>query len=417
MIYLISLICFAPFLYMVRFSAFGVPTTLLEILIYAAAIITIVIKIRNKSKVQNSKLKIKSIIHNSPFIIPIILFVLSGIISVAIAPDKREALGLFKAYIFDPILFFFVLIYNLKDGKDLKIIFRSLVLSGVFVSVFAIYQKITGNVTVDNRVLGIFLYEPNASPNFLAMYLAPLAVIAFGQSSLMAKNTLQIVLYDLIFFIIILALYFSGSRAGAAAGALGMTSFIIIRNWSWIRARLPAKIFLSLAIVLALVGIWSLAKPDFSLTESQGSRVSTSNNIRFEIWSTTVKDIIPAKLNWLAGVGLGNYQNYFTSLTAQRVNYPEYISPWALTPHNIFLTIWVNLGLLGIVAFVWLLVAFFKHCKLNPYCLILTAVMITILAEGLFDSTYWKNDLALIFWIILASGFATNQGVNNENRN
>ncbi|TSC53324.1 MAG: hypothetical protein LiPW39_336 [Parcubacteria group bacterium LiPW_39] len=33
------------------------------------------------------------------------------------------------------------------------------------------------------------------------------------------------------------------------------------------------------------------------------------------------------------------------------------------------------------------------------------AVMVYILVHGLLDTTYWKNDLALIFWAIIALSY------------
>ena len=76
----------------------------------------------------------------------------------------------------------------------------------------------------------------------------------------------------------------------------------------------------------------------------------------------------------------------------------------ALTPHNLFLTIWLNLGLIGLVAFVWLMVLFFRCQKPSVISYQLSAVMITIIAQGLVDSPYWKNDLAMMFWIFLSLG-------------
>jgi O-antigen ligase len=100
-------------------------------------------------------------------------------------------------------------------------------------------------------------------------------------------------------------------------------------------------------------------------------------------------------------VGLANYQNSFTELTKDRVNF-DYIAPVALTPHNIFLTFYLTTGLLGFVAFIWLLVIFFQNviAKRAEFSPALVAVMASILAYGLVDTPYFKNDLSLIFWIV-----------------
>ena len=37
-----------------------------------------------------------------------------------------------------------------------------------------------------------------------------------------------------------------------------------------------------------------------------------------------------------------------------------------------------------------------RDSRLEIYC-----IMIYILAHGLVDTTYWKNDLSVVFWIII----------------
>lgn len=407
MIYLVTLICFLLPSYLIRFSVFGVPSTLLEILIYFAALLTI-IKFFSKSQISNQLLKP---IITSKFLIPIILFLLAGIISVVVASDKREALGLVKAYVFDPVLFFFIIILNVKNKNDVTLIFKALMLSGFLVALHAIWQAMAGQITPDGRVIGLFGF----SPNYLALFLAPLAVLTFCYQIFAMEGKYgfasykRVWYYDVIFLSMILAIWFSGSRAAIGAVILGIIAFSVIKYWSWIKSRKIITLLLYSFIALLFVVGWQVVKPNWQLASSEGGRVTSSNNVRWEIWKTTVQDIIPNNFVWLKGVGPGDYQNYFTTLTKDRVNFPEWISPLALTPHNLFLTIWVNLGLLGLVAFVWLLVVFFKFminnlrlAKRDNYGLLLITLMLTLLIQGMVDSPYWKNDLSVMFWIFIA---------------
>jgi len=438
MIYFISLICFLLPSYLVRFNVFSVPTTLLEVLIYVAAVITIVkfsisnFQFSNKSKISKSQIPnqlLKSITH-SQLLIPILLFLLAGIISIFVAPDKREALGLFKAYVFDPILFFFIVFANVKNKNDVTLIFKALILSGFLVALHAIWQRMTGQLTPDGRVIGLFGF----SANYLALYLAPLAVLTFCYQIFTMEdqydfsNYKRVWYYDVIFLAMILAIWLSGSRAALGAVILGIIAFSVIKYWSWIKARHTIKILLYCSIALLLIVGWQIIKPNWQLASGEGGRITSSNNIRWEIWKTTVKDILPSstgwRINWLLGVGPGEYQNYFTILTKDRVNFPEWISPMALTPHNLFLTIWVNLGLLGLVAFIWLLIIFFKltahHLQSRAsrnYCLLLITLMLTLLIQGIADSPYWKNDLAVFFWVILALSFSVNNLMLENEKN
>lgn len=189
-------------------------------------------------------------------------------------------------------------------------------------------------------------------------------------------------------------------------------SFIVIREIAHRvskaqqpRVKIGAVIFMALLVFGA---IW-MAKPDFSANASH--RAATSNNLRYEIWRTTVTEIIPA--HPLAGVGLGNYQDYFTALTAEQTNFAAFIAPWARTPHNVLLNIWVNLGLVGLVGFIWLLVIFFAEVwpkrTQSPLHFALIIAMLTLLVHGLVDATYWKNDLSVLFWMLLALGYVARE--------
>lgn len=425
MIYLLTLICLVLPSYLIRFSVFGVPTTMLEVLIYIAAIITIILKLKTKN--EKPQLKIKN------YWIPIILFLLAGIISVVIAPDKQVALGLFKAYIVDPVFFFFVLIYNVKNKEQIGLLIKALIASAILVSFHAIWQKLTGQLTPDGRVVGVFGY----SSNYLALYLAPITVLVISyclsrvksrELLVIKKNLITLSPYILTILLLAYTLFLSASRAAIGAVVIGVISYLVISYWDWIKAKkIIVFLFLCFSVLLLILG-WFLTKPDWQASSDSG-RISSSNNIRWEIWKTTGEII---KQKPLLGTGLGNYQNYFTELTKDRVNYPEFIAPRALTPHNLFLNIWVNLGLLGLIAFIWLLVLFFRYATRLPagqVCdmryakdnqlvtchLLLVTMMITIIIQGLVDTPYWKNDLAVMFWLFLGLAIINKNILFNTN--
>jgi O-antigen ligase len=137
------------------------------------------------------------------------------------------------------------------------------------------------------------------------------------------------------------------------------------------------------------------------------------------MWAETTEFL---KAHPIAGAGLASYSQMIK---------PYRIDKWIEVfhhPHNIFLTMWVNIGLLGLFAFVWLLVWFFKSaicpdarsgsrtsCRDNlqsaintergtrdkPTIYIMTSMTI-IIVMGLVDSPYIKNDLAILFWLLPA---------------
>lgn len=383
--YLIALICLALPTYLVRFTFFSIPTTGLEILIY----LVFIYGIFKSGKVEWQKLK-------GNFWWPIGILLVVTAVSVVISLDKISALGYFKAYFIDPILVFILIIAYLKK-EDFKWPVWGLAGSGLIVSIYSIWQKITGQLTVDHRVIGIF----GDSPNYVALFLAPIVVmlIAYGIPLMATKRYWSSVVFYAISLIGLYAVYLSGSREGILAVAGGFVIYLICHFWSKISSRPWLKIALIVLVAISIIGIWFAFRPNFNISSG---RVVSSSNVRWQIWQTSFEMI---GQHPVLGVGLGNYQTAFGELTKDRVNFPEFITPEAMSPHNIFLMFYLTTGLLGLFGFIWLLIIFYRigfKNILQKESAILLAAMSAILISGLVDTPYFKNDLSLLFWIIFS---------------
>ena len=105
------------------------------------------------------------------------------------------------------------------------------------------------------------------------------------------------------------------------------------------------------------------------------------------------------KLHPIFGLGLGGFDYTFRKQASQ---------PY---PHDIWLTFWVELGLLGLIAFA---VMFFgllwRGWRALPqtegfYRVAMWGVMGSLVlwgVHGLVDSPYWKNDMSVEFWVLAA---------------
>lgn len=380
--YLIGLIALALPTYLIRFDILGVPTTVLEVVIYLIFFYGL------SNLAYSQMLNVRRQIW-----LPIGVLLLAAVVSLLVSPDKIVALGQVKALIIDPLLVFWLVTVYLEP-KDFRWIIYGLGLSGLFVSGYTIWQRMIGNLTVDGRVIGIFGY----SPNYVALFLTPIMVMLFAYAVLIyKKNKLLSALAGIVFIINALGLYFTGSRSGILAVLSGVAVFTILYFWPKIKQKIALKITLAVVILLVIIGSWFVFRPDFSATSG---RVTTSNNLRWQIWQTSL-ELIGHHPLW--GVGIGNYQNAFANLTEGRGNFKEYITPEALTPHNIFLMFYLSFGFLGLAAFIWLLILFYqrgaKYFK-TDLAKILLAGMAALLLQGLIDAAYFKNDLSLIFWLI-----------------
>lgn len=388
--WLLALIIFLLPGYLIRFSVFGLPTTILEVAIYIGFLWLLISQPIAYSFERIVKL-------SRSYALPIALIFLGALIGTLIAPDKQIALGLFKAYILDPLLLFLTIIGSLKDRSQVKVVAYSLMASGFLVGLTALF----GPSNTEGRALGLYALDPSASPNFLALFLAPIASFTLGYLCF-SQYWKEQTLFALAYLVMALGVLQSGSRGGILAITFGGLLVIVWRlaiAQSTKNQRRLQLIGLVLGMILLAAGFLS-GKPNF--TGTAGVRETTSNNLRYEIWRTTVVDIIPK--TFIQGTGLGNYQSYFSSITKERINFPEYIAPWARTPHNFFLTIWTNLGFLGLIGFLILLYQIIRQniAKLSSLSVGLLAATTSLVIHGLVDASYWKNDLAALFWVILA---------------
>ena len=63
------------------------------------------------------------------------------------------------------------------------------------------------------------------------------------------------------------------------------------------------------------------------------------------------------------------------------------------------------MGIFGVSAFLFLMYTVVKYLmkdKKNSYRYVLISVLIYWLVHGFFDVPYFKNDLSMLFWIVLA---------------
>jgi O-antigen ligase len=129
-----------------------------------------------------------------------------------------------------------------------------------------------------------------------------------------------------------------------------------------------------------------------------------SGMVRRQIWAETINLL---RDHWLLGAGLAGYQTAIVPYHSS-ANWMEIY----LYPHNIIMNFWSELGLLGLLAFIWLGVKYFwvnivgiwrgtsKEIKVLSITLI--AAMLEVIIHGLVDVPFFKNDLSVLFMIILA---------------
>lgn len=386
--------------YLIRFSLGPMPMTALEVMLLILSVVWFV-KLKLKKEKLNHPTKIFKTRKWTWLIFAWLSF---AIISLLISPDLRAAAGIFKAYFFEPILFLLVFSSVVKTKKDLEIIFYALGISALYVSAFAIYQKFTGfgipnpiwQAAETRRVTSFYGY-----PNAIGLYLAPIIVLYVGwliskfqilnfkfQKTLIT-NFKPIIFQLTVIILSLLSVVFARSEGGYVGILAGLFFLgIATKKLRWPTVAL-AVLF---AIVIALV-------PQFRhYAVGQITFQNDSGKVRLIMWRETWQML---RDRLFSGAGLAGYQETFTPY--HRAKYIEVY----LYPHNLFLNFWSEIGLGGLIVFLLMIIKFFKDnlkkfsIQHSAFNILVSAVMITILVHGLVDVPYFKNDLAIFFWLLI----------------
>ncbi|MGI6373804.1 MAG: O-antigen ligase family protein [Patescibacteria group bacterium] len=414
--------------YLLRFKLFGLPTTMLELMILSLFLIWF-----SKSYWPHLKQvwQKKRIRRPYPFSWEIIGLITVSFLAVITARLSLAALGAWKAYFFEPILLF-ILIINLAQNKaDRAKIFWALLFSTALISLIAIYQKITGQLIPNDfwatastrRVVSVFEY-PNAVGLFLAPLIPLLTTWAWSlKKEQLTMNWFRLGLIGVVMLLAGLSIYFAKSE-GALIGLLaGLVAVgLLINKWT----RVVTSIGLGLMVVsLIIFPNWqSLALEKITLQDLSGQ-------IRLQQWRET-KDLLSQGSNIFWGAGLANYQqaiapyhqegiffnrdridNFHALTWASSTLQAKYWQPVEiyLYPHNIFLNFWTEIGILGMLIWLILLIrAMYLSLRIglkkkanNRYLAIgILGSLVVILIHGLVDVPYFKNDLSALFWITIA---------------
>ncbi|MDO8582347.1 MAG: O-antigen ligase family protein [bacterium] len=368
-----------------------------------------------------------------PLFYPTLLFLLSSTISIFIAPDLRAALGLWRAYIIEPILFFLMMTDTLNHSprsgsgqagwptvwRDVTI---ALSLSALGVALPAIYQKfnpigipnIHWAAAETRRVVSWYGF-----PNALGLYLAPIIVLLVGW--IFSKK--EKVVGDARRGSPIEPQHppAGGDAVGWGCRAVGPQTLAIIATAASLLAILFARsegAIASLLIVGFVAGMFSSRTrlwvsvitlvfviatftntPWRDYVYEQAAFHGDSGKVRIQQWKETIKML---RDHPIFGAGLSGYQKTVAPYHKQKhIEIYQY-------PHNIVLNFWSELGLLGVIAFLWLVILFFRKALSPPFrggarggAIIISAISV-ILIHGLVDVPYFKNDLAIFFWLLLA---------------
>lgn len=373
--------------YVIRYHFGFYPTTVLEIAIVATIAVFAVETWRQRSPIA----------WWSPFLVPAVLFLVAGVISVLVAPQPIKALGLFRAYLVEPIALFIVISTVVTTRRGAMMVLGGVAVASMVVAIpnaFVVLQAArqhTLNLAVAPPVV-IYM-----SANSVALFCVPVIAVA-ASLALYARDRMQRLASAAVLLVAGAGTLLSFSRGGYLA--LAVMVLVLAATHRRRLVLVPAAVIVGVVI--------SRLPPVASRLGHQVDFADPNNSLaeRYRLWGATLRML---RDHPIFGTGLSGFAR--TVDAYRQGTFTEHL----IYPHNIVLNFWTETGLLGLAAFAWILVAGLRmtweawrraSAAWRPIELGVFLALVSIIVHGLVDVPYWKNDLSAEFWVLLGVAWA-----------
>ena len=334
----------------------------------------------------------------------VLLFLAAGVVSLFTLADpahRHESLRAFRWVIAEPILYAILARFFLCDARDRWIAGTAFVGAATLISLYGLTSLLEGGgLSVDGvrRISGTYPH-----PNALALYLEQ--PVAFGFAlAVTARRKAASLGWLALTLVSSLALIMTFSRGALIGAGFAVVAIALLsRRQRLARGLIPVLVVLGVLLVI-------VAGPRMLSLFGGGS-----GSLRVVIWESAIAMI---RDHPITGVGLDQFLYQYA---------PRYIAPEAWPerftahPHDIFLDLWLSLGILGLAAAgvyaITLVGAVHNLVRRDcPLGLAATGAIIAGVVHGLIDNGYFVPDLALMFWFLTATvwleGMAGTRGVD-----
>ncbi len=387
-----------------------------------------------------------------PFLLPILVFALFAFVSIFVAYAKDTALRAFREEVFDPLLYLSLALFCLRTRADITRLLFALFGTGLLIALLGLVQfflfKNTLHPDSENLTRITTVYGSANSIALLFDYTLPIA-LAFLFAKVSWKTRLCVLALCVPVFV---ALYLSDSRGSWLLGiplAILFMLALVIRNRKIV-------LFGTTALVIVLLGTLALFHTqvtNYVINGHTNQKDVSSIAKRPWLWLSAI-DMIHDR-PWL-GFGMDNWLCYYSDSWANVCLFPPPHKPgwnldkrghynafppdklhayWILHspftgkstgmadeptlshPHNNFLQVWVSMGVFGLLAYVAVLIFFYRllACILafldskQPanssqwrwMTIGVGASMLASLVQGQIDSSFLEQDLSFCFWMLL----------------
>ncbi len=422
--------------YLLRFYI-GIPVTFLEVMIIIVFAVWLLqnrlfLMERWHGLVKGRLLPEKK---QYPFHNAMIAWLLVSFAAVGIADWSTAALGIWRAYFFEPLLLFIVIINIFNTKEKISRLISALGVSVIGVSILAWYQYITGQLipndfwasSSNRRATSFFPY-----PNAVGLYVAPIIVLLVGQAKYLWRSGVSLVAGKWHYLVSVLGIILGLGAILAAKSEGAAFGLVICLLLFGLVANTKTRLLSLVVIIVGVIGLY-INQPLQMYVMDRLTLHNFSGQVRRFQWKETLMMLNDGNL--ITGAGLAGYQTAVAPFHQEGFFVRDYRDPnfqqkvvssaefrdqvWQpleiyLYPHNIILNFWSETGLAGVIVFLWLIVSFYiygiwsyrqtlKHK--DPFAYLILGLMLSLavsLIHGIVDVPYFKNDLSALFWIIMA---------------
>jgi len=331
----------------------------------------------------------------TPILFPLLVLVLMAFISTVFSMDRWYSLDEFRGEILKQLMLFLIVVNNMRNPKQIRNLLIGLFSGAVCMSIVGIVGYYMGWTVYEGRTISWYSnMDYTTLPCYLAINVALALSILYCR-----KNRTQTLLSLLgLTTVCVWCILLTFTRAvWVALGVGGSFISIVYRKYQNL-------FLLALIIIVIVVFPNPFQKRLLSIADLRNYLVPGAIlSERVIAWKSAL-DMI--KDRPLTGIGYG--AELFKKI------YPLYIYPGAKEPmtyaHNLFLDITVQMGIPGLIVFVWLLISYFRGAITayrqvsSPFlrAIILGSItsIIILLVSGLAHLMLF-NELGLLIFILM----------------
>jgi O-antigen ligase len=363
-----------------------------------------------------------------PFLWPIALFVLMAAISIVIAYARTTALRAFREEVFDPLVYVALLFMYLHTRQDVRRLLFGMIGSGIVITVIGLAQRLLFRSTMMvepdglQRVYTVFGNANNVG--LLFDYVLPL-VMAIVVARVAWKSRIAALILCIPMALVIYWTYSRGSWMFAIPVAVIFVVACAIRN----RKVLITGGLVLLVIAAIVLGAFHARIWNYLVQGHVSTQGHSTVTKRLYLWDSALGMIHDSPWvgygmdNWLCHYSensvCSNHLHHYWVTTDHGVSTGLTEEPTLSHPHNVFLQVWVSMGVFGMLAFIAVLVLFFwlfarilmylhsnevSHKEQWRWMLVgIGAAMLAAMVQGQGDSAFLEQDLSFFFWALVAA--------------